>query len=719
MADSQTVWPHEMKPQAIREVMTKAADWQLANPSTHRLTEWTHGAYFAGMSAWAQMAGDEKYMNALKVWGQKSNWKLGPSRYFADDHTVGQMYLDMYSLHKDPAMLKDVKERFDWILANPSDVTLKAGQQQGKDRWWWCDALFMAPPVWAKLAALTGEAKYLDFMNKEWWATTQYLYDADEHLYFRDDTNFEKREPNGKKIFWSRGNGWVMAGLVQVLESMPSDYPDRDKYIQLYKDMAAKLISIQGADGFWHSSLLYPEGYPAPESSGTAFFCYSMAWGINHGILDEKTYQPAVMKAWKGLLGNIGPDGKLGYVQQIGIDPRQTKAEQTEIYGVGAFLLAGTEVYKIAVRNGEPTTVVHLTNPAGMFRSDETISLKWNELIQKNKTLSADKAAVFDFQKNCFLVTQAVDNDGDGKTDELLFQTEFAPAQQKWFWVMALPQDVLRPETKDRVYGRHVPERYGDFGWENDRIAYRMYAKELEWETISPGIDVWVKKVRTPMIDHLYKDIQIKKSYHADNGEGLDCYKVGPTLGCGGLGILAGDKLILSKNFRSWKVLANGPIRLLFELGYEPWDAGSAKVSEVKRVSLDKGSNLNRIESRMTCDKHMTLSLAAGIVVRGGQGEQKKFNTDEKWISYWFAPDDKNGMTGCGVVLTVDTKAQFEERNEHLLAIVNQPGGKPLVYYAGACWDKGLDFKTAQDWQAYLSDFAWRLEYPVNVVLEK
>jgi hypothetical protein len=265
-----------------------------------------------------------------------------------------------------------------------------------------------------------------------------------------------------------------------------------------------------------------------------------------------------------------------------------------------------------------------------------------------------------------------------------------------------------------------VPERYGDFGWESDRIAYRMYGKELEWETISPGIDVWVKKVRYPIIDHLYKNEKEKKSYHADNGEGLDCYNVGPTLGCGGLGILAGDKLILSKNFRSWKVLANGPIRLIFELSYEPWEAGSAKVSEVKRISIDKGSNLNRIESRMTCDgQTTTLALAAGIVVRGRQGEQKKFNADEKWISYWFAPDDKNGMTGCGVVLTADTKAQFKEQNGHLLAIVNQPCGKPFVYYAGACWDKGLDFKTAGDWQAYLSDFARRLEHPVNVVLEK
>jgi hypothetical protein len=135
------------------------------------------------------------------------------------------------------------------------------------------------------------------------------------------------------------------------------------------------------------------------------------------------------------------------------------------------------------------------------FRDAETISFKWDELTQKNTSLSASNAAVYDFKTNRFVVVQTVDNDGDGKMDELLFQSDLAPSQQKWFWVMALPEGFSRPETKECVYGRHVPERYGDFGWESDRIAFRMYGKELEWETVSPGIDVWVKKVRYPIVD--------------------------------------------------------------------------------------------------------------------------------------------------------------------------------------------------------------------------
>jgi len=717
-ANTKVVLPSQAQPQAIKEVMARVADWQIANPSKHHPADWTQGALYSGFTAWAMMAEDAKYMEWLKSTGQKLDWQPHQRVYHADDHCVGWMYLELYNLFKDPQMLKGIKDRFDFILAHPSQVTLKTGQQKGMDRWWWCDALFMAPPVWVQLGAITGDSRYIDFMNQQWWATTEYLYDKDEHLYFRDDTYFAKREANGKKVFWSRGNGWVFGGLVRVLEYLPQDYPDRPKYVKLYKEMAARLIALQQPDGFWHSSLLDPASYPAPETSGTGFYCYGLAWGINRGILDEKTYLPPVLKAWQGLVSCVNAEGKLGYVQQIGADPRQTSADETEVYGVGAFLYAGSEMYKIAIRSGIQTAVVDVTNPTAQFRDYETICLNWSDVLKKNHSITPDNESVFDLKTNQFLVTQTVDNNADGRVDELLFQSHLAPGQQKVFWVMPLPEGFSKPQTQEVTYGRFVPERYGDFAWENDRIAFRMYSKALEWETVSPGIDVWVKKVRTPMIEHLYKDIKEKKSYHTDHGEGLDCYKVGPTLGCGGLGILAEDKLILSRNFVDWKQLANGPIRIIFELTYDAWDAGGVTVSEVKRISLDRGSNLNRIESRMTCKGARPLALAAGIVTRGGQ-DTKTLKSDEKWISYWFAPDEINGMTGCGIVFTPDTAVQFKEQNDHLLGIVAQSCGKPFVYYTGACWDKGLDFKTVEDWQAYLSAFAARLANPIHVTFAK
>jgi rhamnogalacturonyl hydrolase YesR len=338
-----------LQPAAIKTVCAAVADWQLAHPVAKRATtDWTYGAFFAGLSNWAATPGMDRCWTSLKDFGDKNQWQLGPRPYHADDHCVGQMYLAFYEKVKDPNMIKGLTTRFDWILANPSDLAMDASRQQQKDRWWWCDALFMAPPVWARLAAVTGQAKYLDFMDKEWQATTDFLYDKTEHLYFRDSSYFERREANGRKIFWSRGNGWVFAGLVRVLDAMPAGAAQRPRYVQLYRDMAAKLVTIQQPDGLWRSSLLDPNAWPAKETSGTGFFCYGLAWGINHGLLDPAVCRPAVVKAWQGLVGCVHEDGMLGSVQPIGAAPDKVSPDLTENYGAGAFLLAGSEVLKMA-----------------------------------------------------------------------------------------------------------------------------------------------------------------------------------------------------------------------------------------------------------------------------------------------------------------------------------------------------------------------------------
>ena len=155
----------------------------------------------------------------------------------------------------------------------------------------------MGPPTWVRLYAATGDERYLDFAVTNWWRTTDYLYDKDEHLFFRDSTFFQKREANGKKVFWSRGNGWVMAGLVRVLQYLPMNHPDRPRFEQLFKDMAAKIVTCQQPDGLWRASLLDPEDYPAKETSGSGFFTYALAWGVNQGLLDRAKFEPAVRKA--------------------------------------------------------------------------------------------------------------------------------------------------------------------------------------------------------------------------------------------------------------------------------------------------------------------------------------------------------------------------------------------------------------------------------------
>lgn len=196
-------------------------------------------------------------------------------------------------------------------------------------------------PVYAKLYALTKDKRYLDFLNKEYKATYNYLYDKEEHLFYRDHRYFAKREANGKKVFWGRGNGWVLGGLVEILQALPKDESSRTFYQDLFVALATRVASLQSADGYWHASLLDPASYPSPETSATGFIVYALAYGVNEGVLDKATFMPTIEKGWKALLDAVEPDGKLGYVQPIGADPRKVTRDMTEVYGTGAFLLSG------------------------------------------------------------------------------------------------------------------------------------------------------------------------------------------------------------------------------------------------------------------------------------------------------------------------------------------------------------------------------------------
>ncbi|MFA7419469.1 MAG: glycoside hydrolase family 88 protein [Melioribacteraceae bacterium] len=349
--DKQNLKPSNKFTQAdVRNVMKSVADWQLQEPLHYDLTDWTNGALFAGMVEWAKISGEEKYFNWLIDIGNKARWRLGNRTYHADDHCVAQMYIELFRKYGDNKMINPLKSHFDWIIGNPSKISLKFQSDsvtRCTDRWSWCDAIFMGPTVWTKLASITGKKKYLDFMESEFRFTTEYLYDKDEHLYFRDDTFFEQKEANGKKVFWGRGNGWVVAGLATILKELPKNYPSRSYFENIYKQMCEKLLTLQDSKGYWHASLLDPDSYPTPETSASSFYIYAMAWGINYGHLDSGKYLPAVIKGWQAIVDCAHPDGKLGWVQPIGASPKKVTYDMTEVYGVGAFLLAGTEVIKL------------------------------------------------------------------------------------------------------------------------------------------------------------------------------------------------------------------------------------------------------------------------------------------------------------------------------------------------------------------------------------
>lgn len=325
----------------ISWIMARTFEWQAANPiaiNEQNQNLWARAAFYIGIMAAYRATGDKKYFQQALQWATSREWKLGDRPRNADDQAAGQTYLELYLLRKDRAMLAHTKTTLDAMIEEP---------RPGREDWWWCDALFMAPPVLARLYSATGDKKYLTFLNAMWWDTTDFLFDPTENLYYRDKNYIGKLNTNGKKIFWARGNGWVMAGTIRVLQYLPKKEKSRDRYITLLKKMAAAVSRVQGDDGLWRPSLLDSLEAPVPETSSSGFFCYALAWGINQGYLDRETYLPVVRKAWRGLNGAVHPNGKLGWVQPIGLAPAKATFEDNQEYGAGAFLLAGSEMYKL------------------------------------------------------------------------------------------------------------------------------------------------------------------------------------------------------------------------------------------------------------------------------------------------------------------------------------------------------------------------------------
>lgn len=336
------------EPAAVLKAMRRVADWQLAHPSRVRPDDWIPAAGYTGFMALARVSGDAKYRDAMRAISEINKWKLGPRKLFADDHCVGQLYTELFLQEREPRMIAPMRAQFDEILAAWTDGDLDITKPHWGDQWSWCDSLFMAPPAWIRLWAATDDARYLDYAVTQWWRTSDYLYDPKEHLYFRDSTYFTKREANGEKVFWSRGNGWVMGGLVRMLQFLPKDHPSRARFEEQFQEMATRLLALQQDDGMWRSSLLDPESYPLKETSGTSFYCYAFAWGVNHGLIERAKFEPAAARAWAALVGCVADDGRLTHVQPVGADPKHFNPRSTDAFGVGAFLLAGSEMHELA-----------------------------------------------------------------------------------------------------------------------------------------------------------------------------------------------------------------------------------------------------------------------------------------------------------------------------------------------------------------------------------
>lgn len=332
-----------LQPAAIERALRKVADWQLARTQQHIDRIWTSAVLYTGFMAASDATGDAKYRDAMLAMSQGFNWDLKGTYPNADDLSVAQTYLELYALDPSPDKLLPVKAHLDQLIGLK---TLTPNDRRAP--WWWCDALFMAPPVWAKMYQATGERKYLDYVHEQWRVTYDLLYDQDEHLYARDASYIDQTEHNGKKIFWSRGEGWVLGGLARTIDFIPPDDPQRPFYLRQLRDMAAKIATLQNPQGLWHAGLLDPATYPLAETSGSALFVYGMAYGVNRGYLDQASYRPVIEKAWAGLLGHVYADGRLGGIQQTGAEPAFYRPASSYNYGVGGFLLAAAEVKRLA-----------------------------------------------------------------------------------------------------------------------------------------------------------------------------------------------------------------------------------------------------------------------------------------------------------------------------------------------------------------------------------
>jgi unsaturated rhamnogalacturonyl hydrolase len=281
--------------------------------------------------------------------GEANEWKPGPRIHYADDHTIAQTYLDLARVTGERQLAEPFRSYAD-AMVSTHDAWV---EQMGIIEYWWCDALFMSPPAFARLASITADDRYLIFMHRAWAETYDKLYDGEERLFYRDERyridaqGHGPREGNGEKIFWSRGNAWVLAGLARLIAELSASDPRLDFYIEVFRAMAQRVTGIQPEDGLWRASLLDPDAYPEGESSGTALFTYALAWGVNHSLLDEDRIRPVVERAWKALYDRVDAEGRLGRVQAIGGEPATADEADWESYGSGALLLAGAELSKL------------------------------------------------------------------------------------------------------------------------------------------------------------------------------------------------------------------------------------------------------------------------------------------------------------------------------------------------------------------------------------
>ncbi len=743
----------------VLSLIVKVNDYWQAHNTPYCRGFWDNAAYFTGNMEAYKLTGKAAYYDYSDKWCRHNEWKGAKSNdkrnwkyawygegddfvLFGDWQICFQTYIDMY--HLVPA---------DYKVARAKEVMSYECNHPDTHFWWWADALYMVMPVMTKMYCLTGEEMYLDKLYENFIWSDSLMWDKDEQLYYRDGKYIWPKVTtscDGGKSFWARGDGWVLAGLAKVLADMPKDYKHRDIFVQRFQQLAEGVARVQRPGGYWSRSMLCEGDAPGPETSGTAFFCYGLEWGVNHGYLDKSRYGEVIEKAWKYLSTvALQADGSIGYVQPIGEkpDPTKTVNEKSQApFGTGAWLLAACERVRyldgsakgVNVKPGQPALSADkkqvsktIVNPTDMERQD-VVEMNAQEVCDALGIPACRHLIILDGDN--VEVPYQITSDG-----KLLVQVFVAPKGKVTLTIRKGEPRQYRLDCNGRFY----PNREDDMVWENDKNAWRFYGPKMHNKGVS-GFDTFTKNVTWPIQDKLYQselgsyvlNSRLQKAdrggewnqlhrdnytYHRNRGEGMDAYTVGATLGAGAPALMQADELILPDVYEKAEILDNGPLRFTVK---QQMYANKDGVVENRLISQDKGSHLAKFQvsyEGLTAAQN----VCAGIVVHESQPDAYVINKKVGYVAYSDAldtPQGQNGQLYLGLLFPEKMKALkylplSEKKSGGVGHVIGQTVYQPsttFIYYAGSAWSK-YDVPNMWVWKTLLESYSMQLKQPLVV----
>ena len=734
---------------AIEIVDKVNSHWQ-ANNKPEVNAFWDNAVYFTGNMEAYRLTGNAKYLEYSDKWARHNKWSgatgQDPQKWqyktygegqehvlFADWQVCFQTYADMYAMNPDA-----------YKVARAKEVLGREALMPQNDFWWWVDALYMGMPAFSKMYRMTGDEAYLDKLYANFKYADDLMFDKTDHLYYRDAKYIypAHKTEAGKKDFWARGNGWALAGLAKVLADVPETWQHRAALVERFRQLAEAVSKCQQEGGYWTRSMLDPKQAEGEETSGTALFAYGLLWGMNNGLLDRAVYGGVADNAWKYLSTvALQADGSVGYVQPIGekaVRGQKLTAANANNFGTGAFLLAACEKVRYDDGSVMPSDArqftVNVTNTLGTFRQ-EVVEIDAKTVFEKLAISGGRQFQVYNAvgQQVPYQITH------DGK---VLIDAAVRPNGTATFTIKkGTPNTFV-----NTCYGRMYPERVDDIAWENDRAAYRCYGPALQRTgERSFGNDVWVKNTPGLVVEQRYfiedgskakiaalkqtdpaaaKALEMATTYHYDQGNGLDCYKVGPTLGCGTPALMLGDSIVMPYCYKEYEILDNGPLRFSVRLVYNTTSYKTDNnVVENRILTLDKNSNFNKMTvwyDGLT----VPADIASGISLHSEDVDNVVLGKD--YIQYADPTDNPKGQNFQIFVGTLFPNGVAETKKVmyanpvngnagHALGIVKDyKSGQKYTYYFGSAWSK-YDCRTQAEWQERVNSALANIKTPLTV----